>query len=355
MSGTGATSTSLCDIGEPSVGGAILDCLGRHLTGKASRSRVFTGKATIPMLAVACLSISCHRPETFETRIQKMVLESTEGNVGVLLVDVRRGATLVDINSGFPFEPASTIKPLHLLLALRAMRSGAVSESTPISTYLGTIGESCPASNGEFVVDRLDSAIKLMMIDSDNRRTRSITEYFGGFGTLNQLAKDLGMASTQVVHHIGCGYPPNHTTLRDLERLFATLFDAEATASATPFAGCIDTQYKNGGYADGRLWGLVYNESKAVGLSEGALVDFCRLLVVASKRGNYALGDKHDESWVAHVRVPRQEGGHLDSDCYFVAGFVSGSRSADGAHNKACHLATEVLRDVIRLALDTWR
>ena len=71
---------------------------------------------------------------------------------------------------------------------------------------------------------RLDTAMRLMMVNSDNRTTESIRLLYG-YSRLNQIASNLGMESTRLNHQIGC-VPQNQTRNRLSTKDIAKLYES---------------------------------------------------------------------------------------------------------------------------------
>ena len=149
---------------------------------------------------------------------------NTDGHSGVYLKR-STGQVLGYINGDRPHEPASTLKTLHLVEAVRQVQLGTTNYSNLYRTYTAGGGNSCPSGSCPYVDESLSAVLSAMMNAYDNTRTRTVTDNFGGFAQLNSRANALGMASTDVNHHIGCGTPPNVTTLRDIAQLHQRVID----------------------------------------------------------------------------------------------------------------------------------
>jgi hypothetical protein len=122
------------------------------------------------------------------------------------------------------FEPASTIKVLHLLHAMQQVDAGAASLTEPItwfvrptdparypgdSDYSNDKNKCAYKSDGTAItsnpyVDVLGEVIlRQMMERSDNRATDATLNRFG-MAAINQTADNVGMTNTQINHRIGC-------------------------------------------------------------------------------------------------------------------------------------------------------
>lgn len=123
-----------------------------------------------------------------------------------------------------------------------------------------------------------------MMNASDNMRTRTVTDNFGGFTQLNQRAGLLGMDATTVNHHIGCGLPANVTTLRDIAHLHQRVIDGYLGAQRETFYSFMRQDYATGGYAEGQLGIVMGEEASLAGVTTSQLNAFKDRSASASRR-----------------------------------------------------------------------
>jgi hypothetical protein len=149
------------------------------------------------------------------------------------------------------FEPASMLKALHHVHAMRAVRNGTASLGESITWY-----KSPGAPNDGGVCAYADDGTKLtslpqtstlqtvlqgMMEQSDNRKTDAVYDRFGP-GAINATADWLGMTKTQLNHRIGCTWAapgqvaaPNELTLADDARLFEAVYRVSNPVLGTGF------------------------------------------------------------------------------------------------------------------------
>jgi hypothetical protein len=142
------------------------------------------------------------------------------------------GSPLVAFNSGYRFEPASTIKVLYLLYALKQVEAGADSLSSPFTYYVDPSDPTnpgvCPQLSWEVpanaVTTTLGSALQQMMFNSDNRVTRGMEERYG-MSNVQAMATSIGLSHTSLKQaFIGCAYQGgvrNELTTSDAATLYS--------------------------------------------------------------------------------------------------------------------------------------
>jgi Beta-lactamase enzyme family len=142
------------------------------------------------------------------------------------------GSPLVAFNSGYRFEPASTIKVLYLLYALKQVQAGADALSSPLTYYVDpadpTNQNVCPQLSWEApanaVTTTLGNALQLMMFNSDNRVTRAMEERYG-ISNVQAMATSLGLSQTSLRQaFIGCAFQGgarNELTTSDAAHLYS--------------------------------------------------------------------------------------------------------------------------------------
>ena len=112
-------------------------------------------------------------------------LNNSDGTFGYYLKRVD-GAVMESYNPTFAFYPASTIKVLQHLHAMRAVDAGTVTlNGTNLNVCSG--GTNCTDNantaalcGGSMVVETLQTALTNMMRPSNNQSTNAIQELFGG-------------------------------------------------------------------------------------------------------------------------------------------------------------------------------
>ncbi len=187
-------------------------------------------------------SAEAKRPPRGEAeRVASFLTPGTTGHGGTTAVYLRRTGRshpLLALNASFAIEPASAIKMLLHLHAMRLVRPGNESLDSPLQVWkytlsAGTLGDpsspgACPNEveegnplNAETLP--LGEGMRLMMVESNNRTTRGIVLRYG-LPALNATAAAIGMTHTRLGQDlIGCFYfgdKHNETTLEDLARLY---------------------------------------------------------------------------------------------------------------------------------------
>ncbi len=138
------------------------------------------------------------------------------------------GSVVTNLNGSAVIDPASPLKALHHLRALRSndsLDANFTYYDYPNSPYNANTKNACPIATDEVAANRrsmrLGAALETMMVDSDNRTTRGVALRYGGFSSLNDTAAAAGMTHTAVRQNLGCGYDGglrNATTMVDLGR-----------------------------------------------------------------------------------------------------------------------------------------
>lgn len=133
------------------------------------------------------------------------------GDFGFFLKEVN-GPVLAEMRADTVFEPASTMKTLYHVHAMRRVHLGFAILNQLINKPL-----SCgvPGNNQTLLL-----TLRQMMENSDNYSTLAISNHFG-IANIDATATALGMNSTNVNFTIGCSgpSPESQLTLRDLTTL----------------------------------------------------------------------------------------------------------------------------------------
>ena len=166
---------------------------------------------------------------------EMLLAENTNGIFGYYLKRVD-GPVLIALNEDFVTYPASTIKVLHHLHAIRLLQAGGVSlDGTMINVC--TTRTNCENIRNEdagcgAMPQTLRSTLETMMVNSSNTSPNALQEFFGSgnpvFGrfTMNFTGQNIvGMSlDTEVFHKFACGNirndPSNKMTLRDMGLLY---------------------------------------------------------------------------------------------------------------------------------------
>lgn len=210
------------------------------------------------------------------------------------------------------FEPASMIKIVHAVTAMRDIQNGPATTATqvpwnarpsaparyPTDADYSDDKNKCAydgngnVQNGAAYSDKLGpTIIRQTMVWSDNRTTDALTNRYG-FAALNATAAQAGMTKSGLFHRIGCGSaaPPqprthNAFTLRDAGRIYervenATLLDASHRDQLYGYMG-------GGTLGNGALKDMIVAEANAAGLSASERDQFLARVATRSKGGSY--------------------------------------------------------------------
>ena len=286
------------------------------------------------------------------TAVGQQMRAGTDGQVGCYLRRIGSGE-IAGLNEGTVFEPASCMKTLHHVHAMRQVRMGNVSLQTmlPVFTNYTSPTSSCPADTG-LIQESLTTVLRDMMQNSDNTRTQAVRAFFGE-AQINATANMLGMDETQLRHRIGCGTEatlnPNDITLYDLGVLHEQV--------ANGFLGAWRDEFYDH-MSNGESWGnistVVDEEAASLGLSAPAITSFKALLYVASKGGSYGLADGSYRSGFGYVRVPFLSNHQLAEREYAVGAFVARASDGPAASDAVTEAIAQMLRPQLRAALQTW-
>ncbi|MDP3891899.1 serine hydrolase [Nocardioides sp.] len=259
------------------------------------------------------------------TRIRQLVAGGMTGDWGFYLKRVG-GPEVVGIGASNVFEPASMIKIVHAVTAMREMQtSPVVDENTEVpwnadpafpARYPGDAGyrtgnpnhadvcaynSSGTPLSGAAYSDALGPVIvSQTLIQSDNRTTDALTRRYG-FAGLNATIGLAGMASSRVNHRIGCAgasspqpLAHNRLTLRDAGRIYEGVEDRSLLDNR--HRGLLHDYLGGGPIGNGALRTMIIAEATAAGLSATERNEFVAAVETRSKGGSYGYCPNFDGS-----------------------------------------------------------
>jgi hypothetical protein len=250
----------------------------------------------------ACAGTVCFAGATINnanaitTRVGNLIRSGLSGTEGLYLEEVS-GPTpgvLANLEDGFAYEPASSIKALVNLYAMTKVQGGSIKLTTPVTHYTNA-PESCPNPPMISGTEQLGTGLREMMWHSDNARTREMTDHFGE-ANITAYAHQIGMLNSGIYEIIGCGGPKLDTlTLDDAATMYAgvanqDLLNAENRGIFySNMAG--RAQYESEGYDWTAVWdtdipNLIKEEAPA-GMSATQQQAYMNAMNVAYKAGNY--------------------------------------------------------------------
>lgn len=275
------------------------------------------------------LMISDINAET--NRIRNLVSSKMTGKWGFYLKKVG-GNELLTLGEDNVFEPASMIKIVHAVTAMRDIQLNAPTKDT-LRTWYVLPGESarypsdpnyrtastfdnddadvCPYNSDGTLNTTIPYSDKLgpvliqqTLTNSDNRTTDALTRLYG-FAGLNATASLAGMTSSKVNHRIGCNPksgPQPHThnalTLTDAGKIWekvqnGTLLDAT-------HRNLLYTYAPGGVIGTGPLRNMIVSEAVAAGLTSTEQAQFLTSVVMESKGGSYGYCPNFDGSGICN-------------------------------------------------------
>lgn len=273
------------------------------------------------------------------------------GDYGFFLTEIN-GPVLASMRPDTVFEPASTMKTLYHVHAMRRVLNGTVSLTTQINkpSSCGVPGSAQP----------LSALLRTMMENSDNMSTLAVSNYFG-LTSIDATANVLGMPSTDINFTIGCEGPDNENqmTLRDLAQLHEqvangylgsqrdTFYDLMAENLSFPSWGTDDLEFRINSYAI------------TLGLPTEIRNAFKDELRMAYKPGGigWNTGTQHyyyaEGGW---MRVPfKSATGVLQPREYAFGVFNYDFATQEfSGRNAMCDAELELVWDRIKAAMDTW-
>jgi Beta-lactamase enzyme family len=267
----------------------------------------------------AALLINNVDPET--SRIRDLVSDKMLPSWGFYVKKVG-GSDIVGLQPDRVFEPASMIKVVHAVTAMREVQNNpAMTLLTPITWYAhpdeparypsdpnysnpdGT--DKDPADKfvcaydssgtlltGSTYSDPMMVIISQMITRSDNRTTDALTRRYG-FDGLNATAALAKMTRTHIYHRVGCGnaaspqpFHKNELTLRDAGRIYEGVENGALLAKTfrdTLYATLVGGIVK----ADSPMGKMIKQEALAARLDQLTIDKILGQTLVLSKGGGY--------------------------------------------------------------------
>jgi hypothetical protein len=299
-----------------------------------------------------------------------MASQATQGSYGFKLKQVG-GPVIASLNENFVFEPASTMKILHGVGAIRECAQGDLLLDggywVPNRCTSDYANNTCPDNyySCDAGYEPLETTLRGMLRSSHNGRTRTVEELVGR-STLNGFAYFVaGLTDTYIHHTLGClcGNTPNTTTAADLTSLYEQIADGSLFSSewSDELFG-IMANVTDWGYGTdptepfNTLRQVISEEAAQTDLAPREILAFRAALQFSAKAGDYACDGVSWRSTAGWYSIPfkvqslgfwftvRRE--------YAVAAFVDGGVVPGSA--VAYRAAEELVREQIREALATW-
>lgn len=301
--------------------------------------------------------ITINNSNALSTSIGNAMRSRTDGQVGFWLQRINSG-NIAYLNGDTVFEPASTMKTLHHVHAMRRVRLGATTLTTNLNVFTNYSGtnSSCPIDTGA-VTQQLQSVLRLMMENSDNARTQAVRAFFGE-ANINNTAAALGMASTSTNHRIGCGADavanPNRITLRDLHSLHEEVANGYLGTFRETFYDLMNDSINALSVAS-----VINAEGASLGLPSQTIASFRNFTRMAHKGGSYGLSNGgplyYHRAEFGYLSLPFITNDVITPREYGFGGFVNNANNENQAISALyTDCIPELLRPTIRQALQSW-
>lgn len=286
-------------------------------------------------------------------RVGRALRAATDGDRGFVLERVN-GSRLAGLMTDFKFDPASTLKQLHAVYALRRVRTNA---SITLNSTIAFRDGPCPYSSGSLILQPLTSLLRDVLEDSDNRRTDAIERWAGGKSAFHSFANSIGMSDTRSNRVMGCSAPPyNSMTMNDL----VAMHDRVPTLLGTDLREVLIDRMLNSrsnfpGTGGRNLNALLTSERSRAGLTTAEYNGFLSSLRLAYKPGSKTIGGRTHRTTSGLAILPFISNNSVQLRDYVFGAFAHGASNSTNAANAISNAAHELLRDRIRAAMSTWK
>jgi hypothetical protein len=292
------------------------------------------------------------------SRVGQILRTGTDGETGLYLKQVGGGVQAA-LQETRIFEPASSIKILIGLHAMRAVDAGTSSLLQNVVVYAPTPSSSCP-SNTITGTEPMGNAILAMLENSDNQRTKAMINTYG-MAAINQTAATIGLTGTHLNHYPGCGGPPaNQLTLSDAGVIYEGIANGTLLSSTNrpELYSRMPAQAGDFTGIQSAVNSIIDAEAPAFGLTATEISQFKTRLLTHYKAGGYTLCPSSPcleyRSVAGSAEVPVCLRGTISSRTYVWGIFIDGSTSGTAADNTFNAAKAEPLREPIRSALAGW-
>lgn len=277
------------------------------------------------------------------------------GDYGFYLKEIN-GPVLAQMRPDTVFEPASTMKTLYHVHAMKRVANGTVSLSQLINkpTSCGV-----PGSN-----QTLSTLLRTMMENSDNYSTLAVGNYFG-LTNIENTAGVLGMPSTSINFTIGCEGPNNENTLtlRDLATLHEQVANGYLGAQRETFYDLMANGASDGlnfpSWGTQTLNSRINSRATTLGMPAAVRDAFKDALLVAYKPGGIAWNTGTQHYYFAEggfMRVPFKNGAGVITNREYTFGVFNYDFAVQevSGRNVMCDAELELVWNRISAAMDTW-
>jgi hypothetical protein len=253
-------------------------------------------------------------------------------------------------NSTRVFEPASSIKVLAHLYAMRKVDKGTAELRDRIGIY------PTPTTCAAAPTETLRTALQKMMQVSDNDRTRAVVDLVGRTN-INNMATNLGFGKLKWKRAMECEVPDQNENIRNEMTLVdgAKLYEGVLRGQLIEKPALRRTFWEL--MAGHSLGATIDEELAAAGLSASAKASYKARVRGASKGGWWP--GKGRGSELGWIRIPVCDGGKVESKTFLYGFFVDDGNADPGDGSgpvaKACNRARkELMREQFRASARTW-
>lgn len=292
------------------------------------------------------------------TRIRSILRRYGNGGEVGFMVKRIAGAIERSLNIDYAFDPASSIKALVAVHTMRGMEHGAFSLATPIDMYKPGL-TSCPSNTLTGAQESMGDALRAMLVQSDNQRTKAFIDLFS-MPAIEQASRDMGLEKVRIVDYPGCSGFANRWSLRDGSRLYEGVMNG-SLISANSRTALFARMPADGGDSSGALWALreiAAAEAPSFGLTTAQVAAFNDRLKTHYKAGHHwnplPWEDVENLSISGIARIPACSGASIVYRDYVWGAFIHDAEYpyGDYAFDDA---KVEPLRQAVRASLSNFR
>ncbi len=292
------------------------------------------------------------------SRVGQILRSGTDGETGLYLKQVGGGVQAA-LQETRIFEPASSIKILIGLHAMRQVDAGVSSLGQNVVVYAPPASGSCPTST-IIGTEPMGNAILAMLENSDNQRTKAMIDTYG-MAAINQTAANIGLTGTHLNHYPGCGGPPaNQLTLSDAGVIYEGIANGTLLSSTNrpELYSRMPAQAGDFTGIQSAVNSMIDAEAPAFGLNATEISQFKTRLLTHYKAGGYTLCPSSPcleyRSVAGSAEIPVCLRGTIGSRTYVWGIFIDGATSGTAADSTFNAAKAEPLREPIRSALSGW-
>lgn len=312
---------------------------------------------TLPLLGTRYTAVVLDNANTLERTARQAFYAAPAaalGDYGFFLKEVN-GPVLAEMRADTVFEPASTMKTLYHVHAMRRVSLGLASLNTMINKPIA-----CGVPGGN---QTLEQTLSEMMEVSDNMSTLAVSNHFG-LANIDATATALGMTSTNVNFTIGCSgpSPENELTLRDLSTLHEQVANGYLGGQRAKFYELMAESLSFPSWGTEDLGSRIDAEAATLGLPAVVRDAFKNALHIAYKPGG--VGWTQPGQWTYYYA----EGGWMSVPFKNAAGTIVPHEYTFGVfnylfyqqaneipgRNAMSQAELEIVWDRVKAALQTW-